>query len=329
MSEFEFPKSSPPRFALPDHEWIPAVWQNFKVEIRFAGEWRLVEKTKFVPTAAEAKQNLKRHAKERTQLPKKFSKDKQFADARIVSDVMWNLATLVQSGLAEKQAAKNPTSKLPKYLRKKPGATIKEIGDAAGLLHYLVSVGCKSLMEIAKTNPEVLRPIARKEMSWPLMMSKHPGYRVDYIQLLSALRQGADGFFDADQTSRDGTQRGPIEKGTREIAKKLYICLLSEWIQTGHKLDGIPVAEFCDDEKISTKWWKVAESRLLEAYPKPNEISELARIAAPSRKHPSDKNANIRRKLKKAFLGLAKNQGELAKLACDPVVKNTSNTLTP
>jgi hypothetical protein len=325
VSEFEFQKSTPPRFTLPGHEWMPIQWQNFDRdgEIRIKGEWRLVRKIKFVPSAEQAKQNLKRPAKERVKpvvkpLPWRLSKIA--VDAASVSDVMRNLADLVKRGLAEKQSAKDRTNKLPKILRKKPGATMNEIRDAAGLLHYLVSLGCNSLMEIAKKNPEIVQPLARKEVSWPLMMSRHPGYSVKHIKFLESLKQGEDAYYDIHQTSRNGTQRMAVEKGTRKIAEKLYLCLLVEWEQTQEKLDGKQVAGFCDDKKIYSAWWKVAESRLLEAYPQPCEIPELARIAAPSRRFPSDKNADIRRRLKTAFLGLAKNQDELAKLANDPAV---------
>jgi hypothetical protein len=152
------------------------------------------------------------------------------------------------------------------------------------------------------------------------MMSRHPGYSVKHIKFLESLKQGEDAYYDIHQTSRNGTQRMAVEKGTRKIAEKLYLCLLVEWEQTQEKLDGKQVAGFCDDKKIYSAWWKVAESRLLEAYPQPCEIPELARIAAPSRRFPSDKNADIRRRLKTAFLGLAKNQDELAKLANDPAV---------
>ena len=202
---------------------------------------------------------------------------------------------------------------------------MKEIRDAAGLLHYLVSLGCNSLMEIAKTNPEIVQPLARKEVSWPLMMSRHPGYSVKHIKFLESLKQVDDAYYDIHQTSRDGTQRMAVEKGTRKIAEKLYLCLLVEWEQTQEKLDGKQVARFCDDKKISSAWWTVAESRLLEAYPQPCEIPELARIATRNRKYPSDKNADIRRRLKAAFLGLAKNQVELANSQMIPLFKNASN----
>ena len=316
MSEFELPKSPPPRFALPGHEWMPIQWQHFDKdgEIRVKGEWRLVRKIKFVPTAEQAKQNLKRPAKERVKpLPLRWSKIAVDADS--VSDVMRNLANLVKSGLAEKQSAKDRTNKLPKFLREKPGATMKEMRDAAGLLHYLVSLGCNSLMEIAKRNPEIVQPLACKEVSWPLMMSRSPGYSAKHIEFLESLKQGENAYYDIHQTSRDGTQRMAVEKGTREIAKMLYLCLLLEWKQA-QKLDGKHVAQFCDDKEISSAWWKVAESRLLESYPKPHTIPELACITtAPSKKYPSDKNADIRRKLKAAFLGLAKNQAKLEELA--------------
>lgn len=312
---------------------MPIEWQNYdpKEEIRVEGRWRLVRAIKFVPTAEWAKQNLKRPAKERVRpsaKPWRFSKIA--VDAVMVSDVMRNLVAVIERGLAEKQAAKERTNKLPKFLRKKPGATVNEIRDAAGLLHYLVSLGCSSLMEIAQKNPKILQPIARKEMSWPLMMAKHPGYSVDHIKFLKLLNQGDDAYYDAHQTSRNGTQRAPIEKGTREVAKKLYLCLLVEWEHTQQKLDGKPVARFSDDVDISSVWWKVAEARLLEAYPNLETIPELARItSAPSRKYPSAKRADILRRLKAAFLGLAKNQVELAKLASDPAFKNATNTFTP
>jgi hypothetical protein len=242
-------------------------------------------------------------------------------DAVFVGDVMQNLITLVERGLAEKLAAKDRTKKPPKFLQNLPGVTLKEMRAAVGLLHYLVSLGCNGLMEIAQKKPEILQQIARKQVSWPLMMSRQPGFSVKHIEFLKLLNQGDDAYWDINQTSRAGTQRAPVQKGTIEVAKRLYLCLFVEWKQTQHKLDNKPIAQFCDDEKISSIWWKIARARLLETYPNPCKIPELGRITtAPSKKYPADKNADILRRLKAAFLGLAKNQVELAKLVQDPVV---------
>ena len=170
-------------------------------------------------------------------------------------------------------------------------------------------------MQIAKKNPEIIQPLARKEVSWPLMMSRQPGYSVKHIEYLVSLQQGDDANYDINQTSRTGTQRKAVEKGTREVAQSLYCCLLAEWKRTQQKLDGKPVAQFCDNEAVLSVWWKVAVARLLEAYPKPHEIPELSRIAAPSRTAPSHIRDDMLKRLKAAFIGLAKNQSELEKAA--------------
>jgi len=314
MSEFVLPKSPPPRFALENHEWMPIQCTYFKDEIRVLGQWRLVRKIKFVPTADVAKRNLKRPPE-----TKSFTAHLKLSSTALnsvrLTKVMGDLADIVERGLAEKQEAKKPTSKAPRYLRAKPGASMGEIRDAAGLLQYLVSFGCVRLMKIAEKNPEILRSIARQKISWPMMMSRHPGYKVNHLAFLESLEQGDAAIFDVNQSSRNGTQKAPIEKGTREIAQNLYRCLLSEWTQTRGRLDGKTVRQFCDDDQISSIWWEVARARLLEAYPKPHEIPELARITtAPSRKYPAQKSADILRRLEAAFLGFAKNQEELAKL---------------
>jgi hypothetical protein len=329
MSEFELPKSSPPRFALAGHEWSPINWMNHGETIRILGEWRLHRRIVFVPKAAKAKSELQNPNQTIPNWVPKQWRTKRFKDAMIAGDILRNLATVVQRGISERQSIKKTKGIKKRWLKSQSYVTSNEIQDALRSLHYLAKLGCSSLMEIAKVNPELVQPTARKEVSWPLMMSRHPGYSVKHIKFLESLKQGDDAYYDIHQISRDGTQRMAVEKGTREIAKRLYLCLLVEWEQTQEKLNGKQVAPFCDDKKISSAWWKVAESRLLEAYPQPHEIPELARIAAPSRKYPSDKNADIRRRLKAAFLGLAKNQDELAKLANRPVVKNASNTLTP
>jgi hypothetical protein len=317
MNEFELPKTPPPRFALPDHEWLPVRFQNFKEEIRVLGEWRLVRKIKFVPTADDAKRNLQRPPAIKG-FTSKFKISGIELDTIKLTKIMGHLAEIVECGVAELDASKRAAIKVTQSSKTKANTVKGDIRDAAGLLHYLVNFGCAKLMKIAEKNPEILRPIARQKESWPMMMSKHPGYKVDHLKFLESLKQGEDALFDVNQTSRDGTQKAAVEKGTRGIAQKLYVCLWVEWNQTGQKLDGVPVPQFCYDAETISVWWKVAKARLLESYPTPHKVPELARISsAPSRKYPAQKKDDILRRLKAAFLGLAKNQSELAKHQAD------------
>jgi hypothetical protein len=292
------------RFRLPNHTWVPIGCQNFAEEIRVEDGWRLVRKIKFMPTSDDAKRNLQRPPETKAFTGKlKFSRIE--LDSIKLTKIMGHLAEIVERGLAEKQEAKKPITKVSRLLRAKAGATEREIRDAAWLLHYLVNFGCSRLMEIVKNDPEVLKPIARMKPSWPLMMALHPGHSVHHKKLLKSLCLGDAYEFDTDEISRDNTHRTAIEKGTREIAESLFYFLKVEWNHFDQKLDGKPVAAFT--EASSSLWWDVAKLRFLQSYPDPLLVPELARIlTAPSRKLPAHKKSFILRKIKEAFLGLAK-----------------------
>jgi hypothetical protein len=239
--------------------------------------------------------------------------------AAIAAEVMDSLVTLIREHIARdreiKQRQRERVQSLggPGQRRLLAHRVIGELVEAAECLHYLVSKGCKALAVIAKESPEALRPIARKEVDWPVMMSRHPGFSGDYKTVLKDLEQGEDAEVDINETSRYGTQKKSRAKGTREVARQLLTSVQIEWEHDGGRLEGEAVPRFSDDKDCLSRWWAVARRRLLEAYPEPQEILELDRlVTAPSRRRfPAHKRADILKKIEAAFKALAPLSSEV------------------
>ena len=179
---------------------------------------------------------------------------------------------------------------------------------AASCVAQITMTGCAELSRLAKENPKLLHPVARKCWKWPVAMSPHPLLTEDYKSICRSLKLGEDTPFEIDPSARWQLD----EFGKMASALLIYLWRArsenrvpaTDYGALGKVMDSLP--QFGDDS--APQWWEVAK-KVLEIYcPDPVKIPELvALVKAPTRKRsPGRTRSYILRKLEERFVKFAR-----------------------
>ena len=176
----------------------------------------------------------------------------------------------------------------------------KALWQFADITRRMVS----AINEIAKENPDALKPIARNLDRWPLQRSTAP-LLCDDDALLKKIELGMATGLQLDKYSKwkpdyaamvASKLREHIENTRKDTPLKF---------EDGKKITLQPLPPFSKDS--APQWWTVAERFLLVGYPKPEEIAQLdAMVTAKSkRKYPSTRRVAILEKIRARFESMA------------------------
>jgi hypothetical protein len=174
----------------------------------------------------------------------------------------------------------------------------------ASAIDYVLQItrqGCAFLKKLAETDPQLLRPAARRSWRWPVLKSLHPFLSDDHIALCTNLQLGQDTPFEIHPTARWKTDAGGVI--AFGLLSYLHETAARDTGPLGKYLSALP--KFRDDSAL--QWWKIGQYLLLLAYPNPERITELeSLVTAPShRKSAGRVRFRIMRILRERFLSLA------------------------
>ncbi|HWN97557.1 MAG TPA: hypothetical protein VNT99_21190 [Methylomirabilota bacterium] len=178
----------------------------------------------------------------------------------------------------------------------------KEKNEAA--IEYVLQItrqGCVFLKGLSETNPELLRPAARRSWRWPVLKSLHPYLSDEHELICKNLQLGQDTPFEIHPSARWKT----------DAAGVIAFCLLT-YLYDARERDAGPLGKHLSafpkfSEDSAPRWWKVGQYLLLLAYPNPERVPELeSLVKAPShRKSPGRVRFRIMKILRDRFLSLA------------------------
>ena len=178
--------------------------------------------------------------------------------------------------------------------------------EAASSVARILQRGVNQLTDLAKSNPNVLQPAARRSWKWPVLKSRHPRISDDHEKMFGELNLGYDLPFYLDRWSK-----WRIDEFT-EIALDLlgYVwhsrkenCGLFDYQRVGELADSLP--EFRKGPNAN-KWWELAKAHLLFTYPKPETMTEFARLVRLRRRTPSVVREKILERIKQRFMNFAR-----------------------
>lgn len=165
----------------------------------------------------------------------------------------------------------------------------------------------EGLNEIARSNPDAIKPFARHLARWPMMRSTHP-LNCDDDGLLEKIELGKSSGVQLDKYSKwkpdyasniAGALVGHIQAIRRQNPKPYCI----------HEKQKVYFADFLRpfSKETAPRWWFIAQKFWFATYPKPEAIAELdALVTAESkRKSPGRRRAAIIEKIRARFFHLA------------------------
>lgn len=176
-------------------------------------------------------------------------------------------------------------------------------GKALWQLADITRRAVSAVNEIAETNPDALKPIARNLDRWPLNRSTAP-HLCDDDALLEKIELGKATGVQLDKYSKWKPDYAAM------VANKLWEHIEFVRKETPIKIKGEKtltfqsLPPFCKD--TAPEWWIVAKRFLIEGYPKPEEIAELDVLvtAKSKRKYPSTRRQAILEIISARFLHL-------------------------
>ncbi|MFZ2643544.1 MAG: hypothetical protein WA117_21310, partial [Verrucomicrobiia bacterium] len=179
---------------------------------------------------------------------------------------------------------------------------------AASCVAQITMTGCAELSRLAKENPKLLHPVARKCWKWPVAMSPHPLLTEDYKSICRSLKLGEDTPFEIHRTARWKLD----EFGKTAVALLVYLWRArsenrfpaTDCGELGKVMDSLP--PFSNDS--APQWWEVAKKILELHCPDLVKIPELVALvkARTRNKSPGRTRSYILRKLRERFVGVAR-----------------------
>ncbi len=193
------------------------------------------------------------------------------------------------------------TSNARAALAKLAGMARNGNGRALWQFAQIVSEACEGLGQMTATDPATMRPIARKQTRWPMMMSTHP-LNCDPVEWLEQIELGK-----ATNLTLDRFSKWKPDAAAR-IAYDLYSHL--EFLRgEGLVVDGTPFEKILPDfsRETSSVWWGWAWHFLTKTYPHPEQVTELdALVMGPSkRKSAGRRKQAIHDIIKARFLAIS------------------------
>jgi len=176
--------------------------------------------------------------------------------------------------------------------------------EAASAVAELLQKGVGQLSQVAKNNPELLRPVAQKSWNWPVMKSTHPLLSDD--DFLGNLTLGRDAPFYFDNRSK-----WRFDDFTR-IAFSLLIWVWKARKENRGRFVYYEIGELADElpqfrkGRNADQWWRLAKTIFLFSYPKPEAIPELESLIELKKRTPSRVRYKILERIKQHFLNFAK-----------------------
>lgn len=230
---FKLPANAPPAFALPGHEWrLAGDIQKSGEYIHSVGEWILWRKqplpaertTAPLPTALEPffeteKCRLMNPEGYPSEWVAKYKVSPLFQKVAELSDVLSSLPRFIEASIHRAVEIAPIRCTMSEKALADTDTTIKEeTTKAAELLFYLTKKSCEELTRLAKQYPQIFRRIAEKEMAWPLMMSRHPGFGERHTEILNNLQLGKTALVEMNAGARLNTQKLSREKAFKATA---------------------------------------------------------------------------------------------------------------
>jgi len=163
------------------------------------------------------------------------------------------------------------------------------------------------LNEVARQRPELFRPLARRWTHWPLLIGPNHRHNPDVPGMLKTL-EVALGL----STGEDPTSKAGVDDTASVVARRLLDYLID--LRTRRRRYPPVVCDRMIKEaralppfgkQTFLRWWYVAEAAMLESYPEPVDVPELAGIAPQSRGPKSRRRSHIMRKLRERFKAMA------------------------
>jgi hypothetical protein len=168
-------------------------------------------------------------------------------------------------------------------------------GTALHLFCQTVIEACEELDDIVRQHPEVVRPLARQCLAWPLLVSERsfqPKKAEEACALLKNIELAQGLPFVVDKEA--GWRKEP----PAWIALDLF-AYVARFVRPRQPL---PTPTRATVEQ----WWKPAESAFLRSYRKPEAIQEFQELVPPSRRDrgPASRRADILRTIHRSFVAL-------------------------
>jgi hypothetical protein len=184
----------------------------------------------------------------------------------------------------------------------------KENKHAARYFAAIMRDSCARMNRLARSRPELFRPVTRLSWKWPVMKSLHPHLSDDHETLLRDLQLGQDTPLELDKSARWKLDKAAeyafalvayiYEARRTDVPQTDYVASVT------HAARALP--EFNDDS--SQEWWELAKEILLVTYPEPQNVSEFATlVTAPSHRRSGGRmKVRILEILESRFKGFAK-----------------------
>ncbi|MHC1765921.1 MAG: hypothetical protein AB9869_16755 [Verrucomicrobiia bacterium] len=182
-------------------------------------------------------------------------------------------------------------------------------GDGDALWHFASSaiMAAEGLSQITRANPKALVPVAQGHVRWPLMTSTHP-FVSDKQSLLREIKLGS---------SYPWLQLDKYSKWKKDTASAIAFELVKYLDEA--RQDNLEIVFACGSvgrmrkvlpafsKETAEKWWLFAKDALLQSYPEPQNVPELASICTtPSRRKSKGRiKEAIVSKIRKRFFAMA------------------------
>jgi len=167
--------------------------------------------------------------------------------------------------------------------------------NAADALSQVIYDGCTIITKIATSYPRLFQPTARKQDTWPVLVSRRMRLPDEISSLLRQIEL-------SDSTPLN--TNAPEARWKRDNAFLIAYSLYLHVKKHNRKASTLPAF----NKNSSKDWWKLAQVDFLKSYPTPDTDPELASLLSSSErsKPPSKQRARIVALLKRRFLNLAK-----------------------
>lgn len=287
-------------FSLPGHFWILAEWlPDFKPEaviLTFENIALVRDGAKRSVHASPSKSEKATCAWSKERYRQEFGK--------FLTTDRDMLANLVGRARRNKSGVK-PIAWKAEHLIDELFALAREGNQkAAAAVAELLRKWVSQLSQLAKSNLELLRPVARKSWKWPVMKSIHP--LLSDEDFLGSLALGRDLPFYFDDRSKWRFD---------DFTKIAFGILVYVW--RARKENRGPflyyrIGELADELPQFRKgphadqWWRIAEAVFLFSYPNPEAIPELGGLIDMKKRTPGRVRHKILERIKQHFLNFAK-----------------------
>ncbi len=156
--------------------------------------------------------------------------------------------------------------------------------EAASFLLGIAFHSTTELTALSQEKPSMLKVLAKRVGQWPVLGSRHPENEEANRCLFQMLQLGTETDISATEKSR-WQRTNPFSQYAMDAIQVIksnrmrYKILGGEippWVHAASRLPELSKA-------TAKEWWKVGKLALLEAYPKPEQIAELKKLAIESR----------------------------------------------